>query len=170
MAQDLLNNDLHVNGTLSCKTFNPPSGSITNAAVLAAAGIDASKVVSRKSLAVSQAPGTAVVAATTHLHIVRAAGTVVAVEAATETPATGADRTVTVDLQKSTSAGAFATVLSAPITLNNTSTARTVYSGAISSTAVVDNDLLRLVVTVAGAAGAQAQGLLVTVTLDENPQ
>jgi hypothetical protein len=170
MAQDLINNDLHINGTLSCKAFNSPPGSITDDDIEGAAGIDATKVVHQFPLFVSQAPGTAVVAATTHLHILRATGTVVAIEAMTPTPATGADRTVSIDLQKSTAGGAFATILTAPIALNNATTARTAVTGTLANDAVVDGDILELVVTVAGALANQAQGLLVTVTLRENPQ
>lgn len=170
MAQDLFNNDVHVNGALSCKTLNPPASSITNTAIIAGAGIEATKVVHQFALEYTQPGGTAVVNATQLLHILRAGGEVVSIEAFVTTVATGADRTVTIDLQKSTAAGAFATILTSGLVLNNASVVRTVYSGAIASPTLIDNDLLQLVVTVAGAAGNQAQGLQVTVTLRENPQ
>lgn len=170
MAQDLFNNDVHINGTLSAKTFTPPAGSIGDSGIAAAAGIDATKVVHQFPLVYTQVPGTAVLAATQLVHILRASGTVASIEVMTPTPATGGDRTVTVDLQKSTAAGAFATILSSVVTLNNATAARTPVTGAIATPSVVDGDLLQLVVAVAGAAGNQANGLLVTVTLRENPQ
>jgi hypothetical protein len=165
----VLNGDFHFNGALSCKTLVAPPLSIGDAEIKAVAAINATKVVHQFPVYVSQAPGSAVIAATSHLHILRAVGEIVSIEAMTPTPATGADRTVSIDLQKSTGGGAFATVLNAPITLNNATTARTPVSGAINSTALIDNDILQLVVTVAGAVGNQAQGLLVAVTLRENP-
>ena len=41
--------------------------------------------------------------------------------------------------------------------------------GTVAVTALVAGDILRLVLTVAGAAGAQAQGLIVTLTVREDP-
>lgn len=170
MAADIHYNDNYFAATLGCKTFNPPNSCITDAAVLAGANIQATKLEHLNPLTYQQSPGSAVVAATQLLKIIRAPGTISAIDVITTTAATGADRTVTVDLQKSTGGGAFATVLSAVVTLNNTSVAKTVYSGSISSASVVAGDILQLVVAVAGAAGAQAQGLQVTVTEKEYAQ
>ena len=127
------------------------------------------KVQHRYSLTHSQ---TGTVATTKqYLRIVKGAtGTIRAIQAAiTETIATGADRTVTLDLQKSTGGGAFATVLSSTIVFNNGSTLYTVSTGTISSNAVQAGDILVLTVTVAGSAGNQALGLVVSVTLAETP-
>lgn len=167
--QSILQSDLHVAGTVSAKSFTLPAGCVTNAAIQGAAGIDATKVVHQFPLYVQQSPGSAVVAATTLLHILRATGSVVSIEAVTTTPATGADRTVTIDLQKSTAAGAFATVLSAPITLDDATVARTPVSGTVTDPTLVDGDQLQIVVSVTGAAGSQAQGLLVTIVVREEP-
>ncbi|WP_254509893.1 hypothetical protein [Anatilimnocola floriformis] len=155
---------------MSCKTFTLPAASVGNATIAGAAGIEATKVVHQFPLHVQQVPGSAVVSATTLIHISRAVGTVVSIEAITTTPATGGDRTVSIDLQKSTGAGAFASILSAPFTLTNATVARTVALGMIPSPSLIDGDVLQVVVTVAGAAGSQAQGLLITVTLREEPQ
>lgn len=170
MAQDLFNNDLHVNGTLSCKAFSAPAGAITDAMVSAAAGIQATKLEHQFPLPYEQLPASAVVAETRDIHIVHGAtGSVVSFRAAiTGTIATGADRTVNVDLQKSTGAGAFATILTGTILFNNGSALRTVASATISATTLVAGDILRVVVTVAGAAGNQALGLIVTATIRES--
>jgi hypothetical protein len=170
MSTSVFNQDLHVNATLSAKTFNPPTSCITNAAIQSNAGISASKVVHQFPLYVNQAPGTAVVADTSLIHVARASGTLLSFEAATPTIATGADRTVTIDLQKSTAGGAFATVLSGTIVLDDDSVARVAEAGTFSSTSYVVGDLFQVVVTVAGAAGNQAQGLIVTLWTTENPQ
>lgn len=83
--------------------------------------------------------------------------------------ATGGDRTVNVDLQKSTGGGAFSTILSATLLFNSSSTLLTAASGSFTSTAVQAGDVLKVIVTVAGAAGAQAIGLHVTLIVAETP-
>lgn len=171
MAQLRQEGDLHVTGTISAAVIQLPASSVGNSDIEAAAGIEATKVVHQFPLEYYQVPGTAIVAATVDLHISRAAGTVVAFEAAvTGAIATGADRTVTLDLQKSTGAAAFASVLSATLVLDNTNVLRTLEAATIGTAAYVDGDLFRVTVAVAGAAGNQAQGLIVTATLRENPQ
>jgi len=160
-----INDSLYVAG-LSCGTFNPPAGCIGDAAILVGAGIDDAKLKHRYHEVLSQTG--AVVGTTAYLRIVQNTGAVLSIEAAiTETIATGADRTCTVDLQKSTGGAAFASVLSAAIVFNNLSALRTITTGVISTPGLVDGDLLRLVVTVAGVAGAQAAGLLVSVVVKE---
>lgn len=91
---------------------------------------------------------------------------IVGVSAAIVTKATGADRTVSVDLKRSTAGGAFATVLSATIDFDDDSTNLTAYDGVLSSSVIEEDDLLEWVVTVAGSADAQALGLVVGVTID----
>jgi len=172
MALDQINNDLHVNGTLSAKTANLPDGCIGDDEIQSNAGIAASKIVHQFDLNYTQVPGTAVVAATHDLRIVKGATAVVAaIEAAiTGTIATGADRTVNVDLQKGNAGSAFATILTGTIEFDNADALRTPTAGAIASPNLVDGDILRVVITVAGAAGNQADGLIVSVTLQEDPQ
>jgi len=171
MATDIFDSNVHVKGQLSCKTFVAPVGSIGDQAIESNAGIDTEKVIHRHALRYNQAPGTAVVAATADLHILQADGETLSLEAAiTGAIATGGDRTVTIDLLRSTGAGAFATVLSAPIVLDNTSVLRTPESATIATPTLVDGDILRLTVAVAGAAGNQAEGLVVTLTINEDPQ
>lgn len=170
MSLDVHYNATHFANTLSAAAFNAPAGCIGDAEIEAAAGIQATKVERQFNVYDEQTPGSAVVAKTKLAHIAKAAGSVVGIDAVTTTVATGGDRTVTIDLQKSTAGGAFATVLSAVVTLNNSSVVRTVYSGVISSAAFVAGDIFQIVTAVAGAAGAQAAGLQVTVTLREDPQ
>lgn len=148
-----------------------PASSVGNAQIPAGAGIDYTKVnhlftVDRQLFE----PATAIAAKTELLKIVRgAAGVVVAFQAAIATNPTGADRTVSVDLQKSTGGGAFATILTAPIQFTDVSVDRTAVAAVISNTALVAGDILQAVVTVAGVAGAQAAGLVVSLTQAETP-
>lgn len=149
-------------------TFLVPAGSVANLHIEDAAGIDDAKLDHRMTFFHQQAPGAAVVAATQGLYIVRAAGTVLAVQAAViGALADDASRHVTIDLKKSTGGGTFATVLSAAIDLTSSSTARTVYSATIASPTLAAGDILELVVAVSGGVGNQAQGLVVQVTVRE---
>jgi hypothetical protein len=142
---------------------------IVDADIEPTAAIGHAKVNHRFAKSFSQA-GT-VVAATYYARIVRGAtGTILGFRAAlTETVATGGDRTVTVDLHKSTGGGAFATVLSATIGFTSGSTLYTVGSGTINSPAIQAGDILKIVITVAGAAGNQALGLIVDLDTTETP-
>ena len=145
-----------------------PDGSFADAAIAAGAAIDHSKVEHRYALDYAQAPGTAIVAATIDLHTAYSAGGVLAIKGTvTGVIATGADRTVTIDLHKSTAGGAFATVLAAPIVLDNTNVLRTPEAGTVTVTTFVADDLLRLLITVAGAAGNQGEGLSVVAHIWE---
>lgn len=168
MAQTIVDSDLHVRGALSAQSINIPTGTIEDADVNGSADISASKLIRHQSIDEQiVAPATAITAATRLLHICRAAGTLVSFEAIVTKVATGADRTVTVDLQKSSGGGAFATVLSATIGFTNASTVRVPVAATINTTTLADGDILQAVVTVAGSAGNQAEGLLVTLTATE---
>ncbi len=115
-------------------------------------------------------PATTVAAVTQWIYILHGTtGEIVNFEAAIAVVADDAGRTITVDLQKSTGGGAFATVLSGTIGFTNGSSARTAVAGTISSADLVDGDILEIIVTVAGGSGNQATGLTVNTILRENP-
>jgi hypothetical protein len=147
-----------------------PASGITNYMIAASPPIDANKLYRHQSIDRELfGPAVTVAALTTDVHIVRGtAGTLVGFQAAIcGTIATGADRTITVDLQKSTGAGAYSTVLSGTIGFTNASVLRTAVSGTFSNTSLVAGDILRVIVTVAGSASAQALGLVATLTYAE---
>lgn len=140
---------------------------IVNANIDAAANIRASKLEHEHRWSTSQT-GT-VAAATLYPTINRDEGTLISLEAAiTETVATGADRTVTIDLLRSTGGGAYASVLSSTLVLDNGNTVRVLETATISSADMADGDTWKLTVAVAGAAGNQALGLVVALTWKEN--
>ncbi len=150
--------------------FDFPERSIVDRMCAESMGLSAHKLVRHQAADFELfGPSTEVVSVTKDIHIVRGAtATLVGLQAAIcGTIATGADRTVTVDLQRSTGGGAFATVLSSTIQFTDASTLRTAVSAVISSAGLVAGDILRLVVIVAGSAGNQALGLLVTLTYTE---
>lgn len=161
-----------VQGNFTARSMTLPTACVGDGQVQTGADVAAEKLIHIHAIPYNaQVPGSAIVAATVDLHIAKAAGNLMSLEAAiTGAIATGADRTVTIDLHKSTGAGVFATVLSATIVFTNVSVIRTRSTATISSAAFIDADIFRLIVTVAGAAGAQAQGLIVTLRFNQKAQ
>lgn len=146
-----------------------PSGTVSASTIAAGANVETSKLVHRHSLNYNQASGASVATATVPVFIARGTTiTIRAIEAAILVAAAGA-ATVTVDLQKSTGGGAFASVLSSTIDFDSASVVRTVTAGTLSATSATDGDILQLVVTATAGGGTLPQGLIVTLTLDETP-
>lgn len=168
MEPTRLPGDLIVPGVIYCEGITLPTSIVGDDQVAATANIAASKLQQQIPIDYRQKTGTAVVTETTDLTVVRGAtGSVVSVDADVTTAPTGADRTITIDVQKGNQSTGFATVLNATIVINNTHVARQVLSGSIiigAGSTLADGDTIRVIVTVAGAAGAQGQGLTVTIT------
>lgn len=171
MATPVIFQDVTVRGAfVAAGTSTLPAASVTNAMIAAGANVDASKVIARQEWGTELFPPTTAVAALTQVLGMAYAGcTLVEFSAWIEVVATGADRTVTVDLKKSTGAGAYATILSATVGFTNASSVRTKVTGTFSSTTLVAGDILEAVVTVAGSAGAQATGLSCSLIVAANP-
>jgi hypothetical protein len=175
MATSRIYGDQYIVGKLSADSMGIPKGAVDDNAIAAGAlgaYVNPTKLRHRNWHNTELfGEGITVAALNKWIHTVQSAtGELVGLSAVIAVQATGADRTVHVDLQKSTAGGAFATVLSSTIGFTNTSVIRIPVDAVIGTVALVAGDILRLVVTVAGAAGAQAQGLLVTLVWDEDPQ
>lgn len=169
---DQINTDLHVNGALTCKSFTAPSASITNNAIQAAAGIAYTKV-QQKVLVTKELfeAATAITALNQTIFVADAAGVLLGFTASIELDTTGADRTVTVDLEKASDGSAtWTTVLTSTIGFADGETAGTQKSATINTTAFVAGDRFRAKVTVGGAAGNQAKGLTVRLRAYADPQ
>jgi len=165
-----LNGRTHVLGMLSASSMSIPDGTVDDDAVADDAAIAAEKVIHQTPVVVELfGPTTDVAAVSRVIHIAKEAGKVVAVEAIVQTPATGADRTVEVDVQKGNAGTAYATILTSTADFDNTAAARTPEAAAIATEDYADGDSLEIVVTVAGSAGAQAAGLCVVVWVREEP-
>lgn len=149
--------------------FAAPSGVITNAMIAAGAGIEASKVVHRFPLTYAQADGASVADATQTLYVAAAAGTVKSVEVGLGGAAAVGAATVDVDILKSTGGGAFASMLSAAITVDSSTVIRTSEVGTISSGSYADGDILQVSVDATAGGGTLPQGIVVTVICEENP-
>lgn len=166
-----INGDLFVAGGISSVSMTLPAASVGNSQVAAGANIDATKLVHQHALHYGQDAGADVVSKTHELHIVYGtAASVASIEVVASTAPTGGDKAFTVDLQKSTAGGAFATILSSVITFNSSSVSRVKQSGTIASASLVAGDILRVIITASGSTGSQGQGLCVTVNVRENPQ
>lgn len=172
MSLMTINEDVRINGDLSAATQTLSASSVGDSQVKSNAAIVATKLQHRTEFNYKQANGTAIIAATGDpLTILYKAGTLVKVSACiTGAIATGGDRTVNVDVQKGNAANAYATMLTGTIQFTNASALRTVSSATLASTTLAADDQLIIVVTVAGSASAQAQGLLVTVVVFQDGQ
>ncbi len=110
-----------------------------------------------------------VYSATIPLEITPAGSTLLAVEASCATAPTGGDKAFTIDLQRGSQADAFATVLSAAITIDSTIDDREVVEGTIADAACSAGEQLRLVIATSGSTGTQGAGLVVTVSYERAP-
>lgn len=154
---------------LSAAQFTAPENSIGNNAVNAGDPLDADKVQHNRSLNVELAEGAAaIVAINKLLFVARSDCTILEFTGTIVVQATGGDRTVSIDLQKSTGGGAFATICTTPVQITNATTILVPVAAVLASATLVAGDLLRAVVTVAGAAGNQAKGLLINLSIDED--
>lgn len=156
---------LHVQGPLTCQSFTPPAGCITDAAVQAAANVAASKLEHQHQQLLASSGLAAVAALREAIHRVRGStGTLVAFAAWLRQGCVG-DSTVTVDLWKNG-----ASVLTAPLVLNSTHAAFVAVNGTFSVASLAAGDVLEVNVTVNAGTGTLGQGLGAQVTLRELAQ
>lgn len=146
------------------------TGFLGNDAIATGAAVSASKLQHKHAIPQELAEqNTTIVAIEKLAYIVKGSNaSLLNVRAAVITIATDATRHVYVDLQRSTAGGAFSTVMSSTIDLTSTSVNRTAVNGSLASTALVAGDILKWVITLAGAGGAQAKGLIVNAQFEED--
>lgn len=170
MALTIIDSNLQVNGQLSCTRFNPPSGSIDNAAIAAGSVgnfIDRAKLQHQVRMTVSQTTGDAIQPTQQFYQLLTQGGSI-RLYASVDTLASATTNGVTIDLHRSTG-GAYSSVLSSPITIVSTSVAKTAYSAGFSVTTGSSGDLFKVVITTTGSAGTQAKGLCAVAVLYEEP-
>lgn len=144
-------------------------GGLGNNEIRDNAAIAASKLVARRSRDVTICGTTsAAVTGETLLHIGRASGSWVSMEAIAVTKPT-ANRTLTIDLQKATTATTFATILTSTIAISTSTTNKAVSSAVINNTSMADGDIWRATWTTGGTSGTNAKGVLLSICYDENP-
>lgn len=157
--------------TLRVKTLVPSAGCVLDAHVGAAAAIQATKVVHEHTFTYKQDDGSDVAAATVPIGIMRAAGTIKAVEAVCIDAPEGGDKGFEVDVQKAANGVAAATVLTGTIDWDSgIQSDYEVQDGTVASAGAIAADYtLVVVITVSGSTGNQGQGLQVTVRVRETP-
>jgi hypothetical protein len=161
-------NGLTVAGPISCQSIALPASTVSDVAVAtpspSSAGIQATKVLHLIQKNYGTVTTTAVTTATQPLHMVYGTScTIQAVMVSVTTAPTGSD-SVTVDVRKGNTATAFASILSSALSITAADTARTVYTGTLTTTTASQNDCFEVVVT---ASGTSCEGLLVTLVLTE---
>ena len=144
-----------------------PAGILTDAEVSAAAAISASKVIHRDCTQYSQAIGSIVASATQLIRVARASGTLKEFRVGWQTAPTGGDKKFTVDLQQSTGGGAFASVLSAVVTVDNAKSNNGTATGTLTASSFVTGDLFQVVVAASGSTGTQGYGMIAEAFFEE---
>lgn len=150
-------------------TIEFTGGGLRNSDVATGAGIAASKLKHQYTIdAELIEQGTEISAVEKLLHIVRGGtATLVAFEGITAAEGVTSG-TVNVDLQRSTGGAAFASITTTDIVIQYNSAELVPIAATLNTTALVDGDVLKAVVSIAGG-GTYPDGLLVTLTIEEDP-
>jgi hypothetical protein len=164
LSDATLRGQTRITGTLAV-----PAGSFRDADIAPGAGIAADKSVHQFPLIYSQANGASVASATVPLHIARNAAVVESVQVATTGAAAIGDAEVDIDIHKGNQATAYASILTAEVTIDSAVALRQVVSGSIATAAVAAGDSLLVVVVATPGTGTLPQGLIVRVVISENP-
>ncbi len=168
---NIFDSDILFRGTCTfLRGIAQAAGSVTNAMIASAAGINATKLEHQHSVNVElYGPAVTIAALTKLVFACRGAtATVISVKASIYVAADDVSRTVHVDIQKSTGGGAFATIMTATVSITNGTAIFTPVAGTINSGALVAGDVLQCVVTVAGGSGNQAKGLMLEMHVRED--
>lgn len=163
--------DVLVGGNFQSKTFTLPANSVTDTSVASGANISYLKLTHMVMADYAQDSGADVATKTNVIYACRSTlgATVFDVAVIIDTAPTGGDKAYTVDVKRSTGGGAFATILTGVVTVNNSSTTRSVNVASISGTTctLVQGDILNVVVTTSGSTGSQGQGVRVVARIAE---
>lgn len=158
MAENRIDGNLYVTGTLSMYDISLPSGVMTNTHVAAGAAFASTKLQHRHNQTYGQSGANA--DATQIIHVAKATGTLKTFVAGSIGVCTGATST-TIDLKKNGT-----TTLTAVITLDSDNVARVVEGGTVSVTAYVAGDVFEVVVDATSDSG-DATGLFACAEFDE---
>lgn len=160
---DVISNNLHVAGVLSCEEFTSPANSVGDDAVLAGAAIQPGKMKHRHKPTFDQV-GTAVAQAARFLWKAQFAGTIEGFFAGVIGACVG-DSTITVVLKKNGSS-----ILTGSITINSGHAAYASVAGTLASSSFVANDVFEVAITVSAGTGTLGTGLFGQLNVVENGQ
>ncbi len=136
-----------------------PAGCLDASHPASATKFNASNVIHHFGKDHRQASGSDVASKTELIHVASYAGVLNGFKVGIDVSPTGGDKQFTVDLQKSTGGGAFASVLSAVVTIDSGKADRSVTLGTIAAASYAAGDIFRVVVTASGTTGSQGQGV-----------
>ena len=160
-----INGDAYIAGDLSARTMSIPAGTVDDEDVKAAADIAATKLEHQYQKVYAQESDTTAAAEDRVVHAVYGAtGTVIAFEAGAVAACTG-DAMITVDLHKNG-----ASILTEAIVLDSGDAAYALVAGSIDSAALVDGDVLEIVITVNAGTGTLGKGVFASVIIREDAQ
>lgn len=164
MPLQVIPNDVHIAGALSCQTLVPSSGSVGNSSVAASAGISASKLQKRTYAHYEQVHGTAATTQRIFIHRVKGAtGVINSFKCGSSVLNIGA-ATISVQLKKNGS-----NILSAATVLDTSNTAFIAEDAAgFTSTALVAGDVLEVDITATAGGGTLGQGFFCVAEIDED--
>jgi len=158
---DRLTGPVHID-TLSVTTFTPPDSCIGNSQVIAAAGIDASKVDPQPRYAYSQ-DGTAADVTGQVIGVVRGTTGAIQEVIAGSRVANVGDATVRIRIKKSGT-----NILSTAIVLTSSNAAYAVVDGTVSVSAVAHDNVLTADISAITGTGTLASGVFVQVLVYED--
>ena len=155
--------DMELRGQVRCLDLKANDGCIENDHVAAVAGIEASKLEHEHRAGWANESGTTAVAEAHVIHVVRGLTGTVKSFATGVVVACLLGATVTVDLLKNG-----VSILDAAIVLDNGDAAYDIVEGVIDTAAVVHDDVLEVVVTVAAGGGTIGEGVFAALDLFED--
>ena len=157
--------DLYVNGALGAKSLTPPASCIGDAAIVAGAGIQATKCQQQYDKTYAQTFAVTAVSERKVAHVVfGATAKLVALKAGLTVANIGA-ATITIDLLKNG-----VSVLSAVITLNSSTTTFSLTNATITGTTAVQGDVFEFNVVATAGGGTIGKGVFASLIIDEDPQ
>jgi hypothetical protein len=150
--------DLYVAGYFAAQGMTVPGNAVTDASVRADAAIQCTKLQQQPQPVYAQPQGSAVATERKPIWVARGAGTIESLRVGVAVAAVGA-ATVTVQLKKNG-----ANVLSAAVTIDNTTAAYAKLLGSFSDATYVDGDVFEVDVTATAGGGTLPKGLFVSLT------
>lgn len=160
-----IDGNIYVSGNLSAKTMSIPADTVDNEDVKANANFAATKLEHQHQKVYAQESDAAASAEDRVIHIVYGtSGQVVGFEAGSVVACIG-DSTITIDLHKNG-----ASILTAPITLDNSNSAYTPEEGTINTSSLSDGDVLEVVITVNAGSGTLGKGVFASAIIREKAQ